>query len=337
MGALRSMSGAAAVAVLGVAGWLAPVVFDRDVRQRLRSRGDADLGPKVPTRERLAAAERALNADPRVRRAAVNGTELPYRDEGQGPPVLLIHGHGGGWWAWDPLFDELAVDHRVIAYSRRGYTGAGELATAWEQHREDAAALLEHLDARGAVVVAWSGAGSVAAELAVARPDLVTGLVLLEAPIYPRRNLTPEIVRVQLAALVRRALLPDEHAVDVMYRRVAFARDDGSSRWEEQDLPDSFRFGLLATAEAVFNDVELTGFGEPLPPDGLARITCPVTLLVGERTHPFFVRNADHLESIIPDARRIEVPDGDHAMPYVDPAGTAAAIRGAERELAGAI
>jgi pimeloyl-ACP methyl ester carboxylesterase len=122
----------------------------------------------------------------------------------------------------------------------------------------------------------------------------------------------------------------------VMYRRVAFARDDGSSRWEEQDLPDSFRFGLLATAEAVFNDVELTGFGEPLPPDGLARITCPVTLLVGERTHPFFVRNADHIESIVPDARRIEVPDGDHAMPYLDPAGTADAVRRAESEMAGA-
>jgi hypothetical protein len=41
----RFASGAAAAAVLGVAGWLAPVVFDRDARHRLLGRDDAGLGP----------------------------------------------------------------------------------------------------------------------------------------------------------------------------------------------------------------------------------------------------------------------------------------------------
>jgi pimeloyl-ACP methyl ester carboxylesterase len=106
----------------------------------------------------------------------VNGTELPYREAGQGPPVLLIHGGGGGWWLWDDVVDELAADHRAISYSRRGYFGTGEFATAWEQHAMDAAALLTHLDALGAVVVAHSSGGSVGLELAAARPDLVTGV-----------------------------------------------------------------------------------------------------------------------------------------------------------------
>jgi pimeloyl-ACP methyl ester carboxylesterase len=328
---LASVTGVAAA--VGVVGWLAPIVFDRDARRRLRSLDDADLGPQVPTPDRLAAAEGSFTADPRVRRTTVNGTELPYRDEGQGPPVLLIHGGGGGWWAWDPLVDELATDHRVIAYSRRGYTGTAELATAWRQHRIDAAALLDQLGVREAVVVAWSGGGSVALELAVARPDLVAGVVLFECSVYPRRNLTPELVRALLALRLRRALLPDEQAIDAIFRHVAFVRDDGSSRWEGPDLPETFRFGILATAEAAFNDLDLTAFSEALPPDELATITCPVTLLIGERTHPWFAQNADHLQSIVPDARRIEVPDGDHALPYVDPAGTAAAVRAAPRGL----
>lgn len=271
----------------------------------------------------------------RVRYAAVNGTQLPYRDEGQGPPVLLIHGHGGGWWAWNPLIDELASDHRVIAYSRRGYSGAGELATAWDQHREDAAALLEHLDARGALVVAWSGSGPVAAELAAARPDLVTGLVLVEAPLQPHRNHRPESIRLLLAGLVRRALFPDEQAIDVIYGQGAMRRDDGTSRWEEHDL-QAFRFGHLATAGAAFNDLDLSALRRPLSPEEVARIPCPVTLLVGERTNPFFARHTDDLASIIPDARRVDVPNGDHAMPYLEPDGTAEAIRRATSELASA-
>ena len=334
MSVARLLSGVAGLAVVGVAGWLAPLVFDRDARSRLFGRGEEGLGPQAPTADRLQAAATALEADGRVRRAEVNGAELPYRDQGQGPPLLLIHGHGGGWWAWDPLVDELAGSHRVVAYSRRGYLGAGALATAWEQHWMDAAALLDQLELTEVVVVAHSGGGTVAAELAVRRPDLVAGLVLIETPIYLRRNLTPEIVRALLALQVRRALLPDAQAIDVLYRRAAFARDDGTSGWDE--IPDLDRFGVLHTATAALNDIDLTAFVEPLPPEELADISCPVVQLVGERSHPMFARNAGHLETIIPAARRIEVPDGDHGMLFSDPAGTAAAVRTAVADMVAA-
>lgn len=329
----RFVSGAAAAVALGVAGWLAPVVFDRDARHRLLGRDDAGLGPQVPTADRLAAATKVFNADPRVRRAPVNGTELPYREAGQGPPVLLMHGGGGGWWVWDDVVDELATDHRVISYSRRGYFGTGELATAWEQHPMDAAALLEHLDARGAVVVAWSDGGSVGLALAAARPDLVAGVVLLEPFIYPRRNLTPELIRVLLAMLVRRALLPAEQAIDPLYRRIALVRDDGTSTWDRPELPAARRFGTLSAAGAVYNDAQLVGPHEPFPPDKLAELVCPITLLTGERTGPYLLQMADTLEAIIPGVRRTEVPNADHDMPYDNPAGTAEAIRHAAKEM----
>jgi pimeloyl-ACP methyl ester carboxylesterase len=335
MGVARLVSGVTGLAALGLAAWVAPLVFDRDARSRLLGRDEERLGPQVPTTARLQAAATALEGHGRVvRRAAVNGVELPYRDEGQGPPLLLIHGHGGGWWMWDPLADELAASHRVVAYSRRGYFGAGAPATRWEQHRRDAAALLEHLDIGGAVVIAHSGAGSVAVELAVERPDLVTGVVLIEAPIYLRRNLTPELVRALLALQLRRALLPDAQAIDGFYRRAAFARDDGSSGWDE--LPDTLRFGVLHTATAALRDGDMTAFVEPLPPEELAGISCPVAQLIGERSRPVFARNADYVETILPGARRIEVPDADHGTFLVAPAGTAEAIRTAVADMAAA-
>lgn len=330
---LRFASRAAPAVALGFAAWLAPVVFDRDARRRLFGGNNPGLGPQVPTADRLAAATGAFNAYPQVRRAPVNGTELPYREAGHGPPVLLIHGGGGGWWVWDALVDELAADHRVIAYSRRGYFGAGEPARAWVQHRMDAAALLEHLDAQKAVVVAWSGGGSVGPELALARPDLVAGVVLLEPLIYPFRNLTAEFVRVLLAILVRRRLLPDEQAIDPLYRRIAFMRDDGSSKWDWPQYPDARRFGILSAASAVYNDIQLAAFIDPLPPDELARIACPVTLVTGERTGPYLLRVADTLESIIPGLLRLQVPNADHDMPFSNPSGTADAIRHAAREM----
>jgi pimeloyl-ACP methyl ester carboxylesterase len=331
----RAVSGALAATLLAAAGWLAPLVLDRDARRRLLA-GEARAGAQVPTAGRLAAAAQELGADPRVRRAAVNGTELPYREAGNGPPVLLIHGGGGGWWVWDRLVDELAVDHRVIAYSRRGYTGAEQRATAWEQHRRDAAALLEHLDARGAVVVAWSGAGSVGPELALDRPDLVSGVVLLEPFVYPRRSLTPELVRVLVAILARRILLPDEQAIDPLYRRIAFARDDGTSRWAREDYPAVRRFGILGAAGAVYDDLRLVGLREPLSPAELARIGCPLTLLVGERTGVHLRRMAETVESIVPHTRRLQVRNADHDMPFNEPAATAEAIRSATRSAVGA-
>jgi pimeloyl-ACP methyl ester carboxylesterase len=130
-----------------------------------------------------------------------NGGQIYYEERGAGPPIVLIHGTGSDANNWSTA-PELARLGRVIAYDRRGFTRSARLdpvdrITAAE-HAEDAAALLERLDAAPAIVVGRSYGGNVALELALRRPELVRALALLEGG---GEALSPE-VRPFLDALI---------------------------------------------------------------------------------------------------------------------------------------
>jgi len=328
----RTALGTAVTAAVGLGAWLAPVVLDRDARRFLTKGHAVTAGrpsdiPTEPTERWRRAATAPWGSDPLVAHARVNGTTLPYRELGDGPPVLFVHGAGGGWWAFDEVGAHLADTYRTIAYSRRGFTGAGEPATSMAQHQEDAAALLEHLDARGAVVAALGGGGAVAVDLAVECPDLVAGLILLEPTLLLRQHATADLLRVALALQVRRWFLPDEQAIIPLYRFV-FEHDDGFNPWDAPDFPEQLRYGILATAAAVYADLAGSAHGlRSVPSEVLAGLDLPVTLLVGQRTQPLFRRIVDTLEELMPGAMSLEVPEAGHVMSYDNPKGVADAIR----------
>jgi pimeloyl-ACP methyl ester carboxylesterase len=48
-------------------------------------------------------------------------TELYREVEGSGEPILLIHGNGANTRIWGRSADDLAAEHRTIAYDRRGF------------------------------------------------------------------------------------------------------------------------------------------------------------------------------------------------------------------------
>ena len=102
---------------------------------------------------------------------------LAYREAGSGPPVVLLHGGGLDSRMWDPQFDALASDYRVIAVDARGH-GQSSTPDAPFRHADDLAELLARLGIDSAVFVGLSmGAGS-AVDTAVEYPGLVRGLVV---------------------------------------------------------------------------------------------------------------------------------------------------------------
>src|SRR3954468_21250510 len=88
---------------------------------------------------------------------ASDGTRISYREEGEGTPLVLLHGlmaHGGFFRAQA----DLAADFRVIAIDLRGHGAsakAGERPTV-EQLAGDVAELAEALDLKRAIGVGWS-------------------------------------------------------------------------------------------------------------------------------------------------------------------------------------
>jgi pimeloyl-ACP methyl ester carboxylesterase len=104
----------------------------------------------------------------------------------------------------------LTSDARAIAYDRRGWGDStvpdGYRRTTIEEQSEDAAVLLESLDA-GPAVACGAGLGAVIAlDLLLRRPELLSGAVLIEPPVI---SLVPEATE---------ALSEDRLALEEAYR-----------------------------------------------------------------------------------------------------------------------
>ena len=96
------------------------------------------------------------------------------------PPLLLLHGIGGGRGAWAAVAPVLAASgHTVVAVDLPGYglSAPAEPCTLGAM-AEAVAQLVQHLGLGAAVLVGHSMGGMVAQELAAVHPALVAGLVL---------------------------------------------------------------------------------------------------------------------------------------------------------------
>lgn len=133
-------------------------------------------------------------------------------------PILLVHGLGGNTVSWElvaaPVADRLGATVTALDLPGFGRTRVDGRPAAFATHL---AVLEAHLDASGpAVVVGNSMGGALGVALAARRPELLTGLVLVDAA-FPRPRANVE----QLARTMRYAALMFPRAVTPLVRRRA--------------------------------------------------------------------------------------------------------------------
>lgn len=106
--------------------------------------------------------------------ASVAGTALFYRQTGDGPPVVFVHGFALDSRMWDPQLEAFGRRFRVLTYDLRGF-GRSNVPLPEEPYSpsEDLRALLEHLGVAKAHVVGLSAGGVVALGLALEHAELV--------------------------------------------------------------------------------------------------------------------------------------------------------------------
>lgn len=137
--------------------------------------------------------------DPRQSRdsLALPGRGVAYAYDVYGPedgvPMVLIHELGGTGRRWVDVAPAFATSHRVYAPDIRGHGHSGWAAAY--SHRliaDDLIVLMDLLGLRGAVLVGHSAGGNIGYLVAMARPDLVSRLVIEDVmPPYPRDRETP--------------------------------------------------------------------------------------------------------------------------------------------------
>jgi pimeloyl-ACP methyl ester carboxylesterase len=120
-------------------------------------------------------------------RLEARGVEIAWSERGEGVPVLLIHETATSSEVWSPVAEAIGESARAIGYDRRGWgeSSAPEdyRRTTVEEQSEDAAALLEAIDAPAAVLCGAGLGAVIALDLLLRRPELVAGTVLIEPPL----------------------------------------------------------------------------------------------------------------------------------------------------------
>ncbi len=252
---------------------------------------------------------------------------IEVQQAGEGKPLLMIHGSGGGHdqgMAWARPFTAHGI--RVIAPSRFGYLRTPRPADASPEAQADAhACLLDALGIDRAAVMGVSAGAPSALQTAIRHPDRVSALVLV-VPIAWKpgtvADSAPPIPDDQDALLLR--LLGSDflfwsalqgargplirHVLATPPEQVASARADERARVDdlaERILPVSAR------AAGLRDDTRL---GKSLGPYPLASIRAP-TLVASARDDGFGTyAAAQYTASRIPGATFIGFDDGGHLL-----------------------
>ena len=242
------------------------------------------------------------------------GARLVYEMTGEGPAVVLIHGFGLDMRMWDPQARPLAARFRVVRYDCRGFGASGPFDPAVPYtHAGDLVALLDHLDIGDAVLAGLSFGGRVALQTALAAPDRVCGLALLDA-VLDGVPWDPESARA-LDEVAQRV-----QAGGVLAGREAWlAHPLFATARERPDLA-----GALAVMVAGYPGqhwLDQDPHRQTRPPiDVIEGVAGPVLVAVGERDVPGFREMSAVLARRIPGAIHRVVADAGHMINMEQPA-----------------
>src|SRR5713101_5039710 len=113
-----------------------------------------------------------------------DGVSLHCQDEGQGPPVLLLHAFPLNAESFRPQLDALSKRYRLLMPDHRGFgrsgLAPGQEMTEMSQLARDALALLDHLMIPATVIGGLSMGGYAAMALLRHDPSRVRGLLLAD-------------------------------------------------------------------------------------------------------------------------------------------------------------
>ena len=120
-----------------------------------------------------------------MNRIETNEIELSFEDEGDGQPVVFVHGSLSDSRNWDQHRGMITAQFRMIAPTQR-YFGVSPWPDdgrnfSIQTHADDLAAFISALRLDPVVIVGHSYGGAVSLAMAVRRPELVDRLFLYES------------------------------------------------------------------------------------------------------------------------------------------------------------
>ncbi len=242
--------------------------------------------------------------------AEANGQQIAYSDTGgDGPALVFSHGFLMDRTMFDAQIEVLSATYRCVTWDERGLgeTPADGPFTYWDW-ADDAIGLMDHLGIDQAVLIGMSQGGYLSLRAALAHPDRVRGLVLIDAGVY----LDDEETMTGYAGMIQH-WLSDEPLGEVGTMVAGLILGEPSLMekwieiWESRD-----RSTVRYPGDCLLGRDDISG--------RVDEITCPVLVVHGEEDLAIPIETARQLCDELPDCRgMVAVPGAPHASNMTHP------------------
>jgi esterase len=245
----------------------------------------------------------------------VNDYELSYLEQGQGAPLVLVHGTLCDLRNWTPQMEAFSARYRTFALSMRHcwpekWNGDGDDFTI-RQHTADVAAFIETLGLSTVHLVGHSRGGHIAFRVAQAIPDKIATLVLqepggslsseLEEMLPPGQPLGLGPLFAAIADLIRAGRIDEAMRLNTDTLL-------GTGEWEK--MGEGSRAMMCDNAQTMLAQIRETRF--PFTLDDTRSIRPPTLLIQGDRTLAGFKRIVSVFGETIPVVRTVTIPNASH-------------------------
>jgi non-heme chloroperoxidase len=258
----------------------------------------------------------------------VNGTAFTYAEQGQGVPVVLVHGSLGDYRTWSGEMDDFAARYHVVAYSLRNHypdTWTGG-PYSYQGHIADLVALLHALNLGPVHLVGHSYGGTIAVMVAKDHPELIRSLVLAE------RGVASWVANVEeakppLAEVFKVAKVVQEHTQkgELDEAVISFMDLINEAGGGFKGLPVAFQTGMLQNSTTL-----KASFASPPPPtftcDDASKTGTPTLVVEGELTLKVRRLIDNELVRCMPHVERVLIPRAAHPLEMVNPKDFNAAV-----------
>jgi 3-oxoadipate enol-lactonase len=230
---------------------------------------------------------------------AHNKGHIYYEVTGRGEPIVFVHGFTLDHTMWQPQvgFNE---NYQVVTYDARGF-GKSSLPEGAYNHTDDLHALLGNLAIQQAHIVGLSMGGRIATNFALAHPEMVTSLTLMDAAL-------------------------DGHQSDIDWHVHAKAHglEKAKENWLNHELfsVTQQRPEVVSALRTMVSNYSGWHWLHDDPQvsakiparDRLHEIAVPTLVMIGEGDLPDFHTVADTLASSIPGAQKAVIPNAGHMI-----------------------
>jgi non-heme chloroperoxidase len=248
-----------------------------------------------------------------------DGTEIYYKDWGQGPVVTFSHGWPLNSDAWDGQMLFLAQHgFRVVAHDRRGHGRSSQASEGNDMngYADDLAAVIEALDLHDASLVGHStGGGEIARYIGRHGTKRVARVVLIAAvpPLLLKTPSNPEGLPIQVFDELRSGLFRDRGQFYKEFALLFYGANKPGAKVSQGILEQFWLWSMQAGLKNSYESIK--AFSETDFTEDLKKFDVPTLVMHGEDDQIVPVKDsAKKSARLIKGAKEIYYPGAPHGL-----------------------